>query len=461
LLRKHCQTVEVHLVDWYRRPAGDQSGFGLIEMVVAFTVLLVVLVATAELTTTVFGQAATTRAQVTATDLADQSLTELGADPLSQLQSDVNQTVYQSPVTLGGETFTIGDYLQWGDTGAPHSLCLTGSPPQIMQATVTVSWGGQHRLAETTVINPPYGQTQSQDGWLAVLVQGAASLAPSSSTTTSEQPPADVSAVGVSITPEGGSALAPLAPDASGCLYQPLAPGTYTVALQSPTTPAFVDNNNDPAPTQQDVTVTQGQATDVSFLYDQAGTVTFTGGTPTPPLASGMPVTVSNSGMAAGSQVVVTAGEAGVATAHLFPFPSSYSAWFGDCPSETPGSGWTDASSAAVTVSPGQAVSAVAGGLVDLDLEVSTTTGPVTATGTLADPSPSICPSETYGLGTVPVSGGTATLADQIIPEDYTVTVIAGSSSATVDLTWSGGDWHDTATGASYPPSSAIPVTVG
>lgn len=447
--------VEIHMMARRRKSTLEDAGFGLVEMVVAFTVLLLVLVATAELTTNIIGQAATTRAQVAATDLADQALTEIGAEPLSQLMPDVNRILTDSPVTLAGQRFTISQYLTWQNTGAPHSLCVTGSPPQVMQATVTVAWGDAHHLAETTVVNPPYGQAQNQDGWLAVLVQSA---------TNPDMPPGDVGAVSITVTPQGASPLPVLSPDSAGCLYQPLAPGTYDVGLSSPSSPAFVDNNNSPDPSQQDVTVTQGQATDLSFLYDQAAAVTFTGSTPSPPLATGMPVTVSNPGMTAGNQVVVPAGSStsSAGPVNLFPFPTGYLAWFGSCSSEAPGTGWTGASSTAISVTPGQPTTAAAGGLAELDFNVTTTPGTtITTTAALADPNSTACPSQTYGLGTVSAATSTVTVAAQIIPEDYTVKFVAGSASTTLGITWSNGTWVDSASGASYPPSSAIPVSVG
>lgn len=423
-------------------------------MVVAFTVLLVVLVATAALTITLQGQAATTNAQVSATSLADQALTELGNEPLTTLQSEVNDTVTEpNPVHLGGDTFVISHYLHWDGTGAAPSLCLSGNPPQVLQATVTVSWAGAHHVAETAVIDPPYGAAQSQDGWLSVLIQSAANA---------NDPPLDVAAVSVVITPAGQPALTPATPGADGCVYMAVPPGTYSVSLVSPAQPAFVDADNDPAPSLTGLTVTQGHATDADFLYDQAAQVTFSATSTVPLPASGMPITVANSIMTNGSQVVVAAGSTSDGPVALFPAAGGYQAWFGDCPSETPGTGWTGETASSFDVSPGQTTTVAAGGLVTLELAVATA-DPVSATATTADPDPSACPTETYGMGQGSPAGGTALIAAQIIPEDYQVTVTDQSSGAStvVDLSWdpTTGNWVDASdANTQFPPSTPIPV---
>ncbi len=430
-------------------------------MIIAFTVLLVVLVATAELTTTLIGQAATAHAQVTATDLADQTLNQLANEPISQLSPDVNRNVQLSSVSLAGETFSITQYLHWAGTGDAHSLCLTGSPPQVMQATVTVGWGQGQHLAETSVINPPYGQAQSTDGWLAVLVQSAAD--PS-------KPPVDVGAVGVVITAPGSSTPLPTeTPDATGCVYAALPPGDgYTVTLQSPASPAFVGVDGQSSPSATNINVTQGKAADVSFLYDRAAAVSFQPAAAAPPLATGMPVSVGNSGLTNGYLVAVPAGSGSTGPVDLFPFPTGYRVWYGDCLAETPSSSqdWTKTSPPTTAVQPATAVTATAGGLVQLNLAVTASgAGPVTATAVLDDPHPGLCPADHYGLGPATVDGGTAAIAAQIIPEDYTVTVTdtADGATATVDLAWdpTTGEWADTGTKTEYPTASSIPVSVG
>lgn len=389
-------------------------------MLIAFAVLLIVLVATAQLTSSLFGEAAATQSQVAATDLADQYLSSLAQAPLSTLQGDVNRTVSLGTTALGGERYALSQYLGWYGTGSAPALCVSGNPPEVMQATITVGWGHRHRVAETSVINPPYGAAQSADGWLSIRIESAADA---------NRAPGDVSAVQVVVTPQGGTAMPALAPDAQGCLYEPVPAGSYSVAVTGPSSPLFVNNNNQPTPPAVSAVVTAGQATDVAVQYDQAAAVDFVPQASNPPVASGLPVTVSNPGMTAGSQVVIPAGSPTDGPVNVFPFPSGYSAWFGDCTDEQPTSPST------VTVQPGATATASVSGLVQLNLAVSTPGSSVTGTAKLSDPN---CTTETYGLGQAPVTGGAATLSSQVIPESYllTVTDTSDGKSATLAVSW-------------------------
>jgi type II secretory pathway pseudopilin PulG len=429
-------------------PPGDDGGFGLVEMVVAFALLLVVLTATAALTTTLFGQAATAQEQVTASNLADQTLSTLADAPLTTLQADVNRTIdltASGPVVVGGNRYELSQYLAWYGTGPAPSLCVTGNPPEVLQATVTVSWAnGTQHLAETSVIDPPYGSAQSSDGWLSVQVQSAANPT---------LPPADVGAISVVITPQGGSALPAEQPDSQGCLYAPEPAGTYTVAVEGPASPVFVDNDSQTTPPPVTVSVTSGQATDVDVPFDEAAAVTFTAAPTGVPVATHLPVTVANSGMTAGSEVAVPYPATSDGPVDLFPFPSGYNVWYGDCPDEEP------AAPSSVSVSAGQPATAQIGGLVQLTLAVSTPGAAVSATATVTDPS---CPADTFGLGQHATAGGTATVAAAVIAEEYSVTVTDTSDGATasLSLSWQGSQWLDTANHQSYGPTQPIPVTV-
>jgi Tfp pilus assembly protein PilV len=425
-------------------PRRGEAGFGLLEVVIAFAVLLVVLVATAELTSSLLGQAATTRGQVTATDLADQYLNALAEDPLSTLQSDVNHNVSLGSTTVGGERYSLTQYLGWEGTGAAPSLCTSGNPPEVMQATITVTWGQTQKVAETSVINPPYGAAQSTDGWLSIRVESAAD--PS-------LPPSDVTAVSVTVTPAGGGSGTTYVPDSQGCLYQPEASGSYSVTVSGPVSPTFVDNNERTAPPAVTATVTAGQATDVGFPFDEAATVTFAPQVPGPPLASGMPVTVANPGMTSGSQVVVPAGGNGAGPVALFPFPTGYTAWYGDCSTEQP------ASPATVAVSPGTPATGTVTGLEPLTLALSGNDMTAVGTATLADAS---CTTETYGLGSAQINGGSGTMSAQVIPEAYTVTVTdqGNNQSAHLSIAWDATKQEWAYSGTETPPSTPIPMAV-
>jgi len=178
-----------------RRPGRDEGGFGLVEVMLSLSVLLVVLVATSFLVDNVAQQAATSRQKVAATELAEQWLEHLSNAPIASLQAYIAKDVQLTPqpVTVASVAYTVWGHLEWGDTGATHSLCTTGNPPQVIRATVTVKWAGQS-LGETTVINPPYGTVVPGDGFLSIQIYGLNNNNPPSDT-------ANLINVPVTITP--------------------------------------------------------------------------------------------------------------------------------------------------------------------------------------------------------------------------------------------------------------------
>ncbi len=166
-----------------RRPRRDEDGFGLVEVMLSLSVLLVVLVATSYLVDNVVQQAATAREKVAATELAEQWLEQLSNSPISSLQAYIARDVKLTPqpVTVAGVGYTVWGHLEWGDTGATHSLCTTGNPPQVIRATVTVKWAGQ-AIGETTVMNPPYGTVVPGDGFLSIQIYGLQANSPPADT---------------------------------------------------------------------------------------------------------------------------------------------------------------------------------------------------------------------------------------------------------------------------------------
>ncbi|MFZ0668688.1 MAG: prepilin-type N-terminal cleavage/methylation domain-containing protein, partial [Acidimicrobiales bacterium] len=141
-----------------RRLSVDESGFGLIEVVIAITVLLVVLVPASYLIDVAVQQTASAKDKVTATELADQGLEQLGQDPLSLLETYLDTYHKLNSYIVAGVTYTVTSYLPWQGAGNVPDLCASGSPPQEISATAIVSWGpGHQKIAEQSVIAPSYG----------------------------------------------------------------------------------------------------------------------------------------------------------------------------------------------------------------------------------------------------------------------------------------------------------------
>ena len=124
---------------------------------IAIALLLVVLVPSTQLIETTVQQSITTRDRVTALEMAEQGLEQISNDSITTLEADLNTNWAINTVTLAGVTYTVTGYLTWLGVGNNPDLCTAGSPPQVMSATATVTWGQNSKLAESEVINPPYG----------------------------------------------------------------------------------------------------------------------------------------------------------------------------------------------------------------------------------------------------------------------------------------------------------------
>lgn len=426
-----------------RRPwRRADDGFGLLDALLALTVLLVILIATSNLVTDVIKQAAHSKEQVSATEIAEQWLERLANDPIATLQSDINHTISltSTPVTVAGIGYSASALLAWADAGASQNACTSGNPPQVILATVTVTWGEHQSLAETTIVDPPYGTAIPTDGYISVQIVGASGSAP----------PGGVTNLQVTINDGPHGALTSYTPDVNGCVFQQEAPGTYTVTLSSGSG-GYVDWQENAAPSTS-LAVVSGVTAPWSFHYDQASTVSFAPSAV--PDATGMPVSVGNGQLLPLPWKTVATG--GTTSSTLFPYPSGYSVWYGDCAAEEP------SSPAMVAASPGQASAATITGLAPLELQVSKGGSPLygaTASMSVQDGADS-CPADTFGLA--PTSGTTPSPAislTEVIPETYSVTVTDPGNHMSTTFTA-----KVTATGVvvgatTYPDGTPVPVT--
>ncbi|HXX91750.1 MAG TPA: hypothetical protein VEI83_16145 [Acidimicrobiales bacterium] len=432
---------------------------------VAFLVLLVVLVPTGYLIDTVVSNAAVQRGRVTASELADQWLEKMSnATTLTTLQNDISRDVLltPTPVVIGGQPFSVWSHLEWADTGTSPSLCTSGNPPQVIRATITVKWSGQ-QMGETSIINPPYGTLVPGDGFLSIQIQGANAPAAPSDT-------ANLINVGVNVTPQGGSTTT-YNPDKYGCVYLEEPLGTYSVSLSSPAGgPTFVDWQEVLTPSQPSTqVVTAGLPAFVpAFHFDEAGTVTLIPGGSVP-VATGMPISVSNGGnlQPSGTKVIVPAGgTAGTAT--LFPYSSAYSVWYGDCTTVSGVTQEMPSSPAVVTVTPQGSASVTITGLDTLALAITRSAGafsaPPTATATTADAAApgDGCPAtaETYGLSAFSGSGSSYSDQTGILAQTYTVKVTDPTNSSVTSFSMQVGASGVVYNSTTYPYGTPVPVTV-
>jgi len=158
-----------------RGPRHGEHGFGLLEVLLSLTVLLLVLIASSYLVDSVVQQAAFNRQRVSAAELAEQYLETTSNATLSSLQADISRDVLltATPITVGGINYSVWSHLEWAGTGSAPSLCSSGNPPQVVRATMTVKWGNNQSLGETSVVDPPYGTVVPGDGFLSIQIYGA------------------------------------------------------------------------------------------------------------------------------------------------------------------------------------------------------------------------------------------------------------------------------------------------
>ena len=455
-----------------RQPRRGEGGFGLIEVIVSLTVLLLITLATAFILDDVVKQAATSREKVAATELAEQWLEQLSNAPISSLQGYIARDVQLTaqPVVVAGIGFTVWGHLEWADTGVTHSLCTSGNPPQVIRATVTVKWSSQS-LGETTIINPPYGTVVPGDGFLSIQIYGLNAPNPPADT-------ANLTNVPVTVTPTNPSGAATTYnPDQYGCVYllEPL--GTYSVSLGSPSGgPTFIDYQENPTPSQTGQTLTvAGLATSVPvFHYDEAGTVAFSPSAAAP-IAGHMPISVSNTGPM--QSVAVPAGS-NATSAALFPYASAYSVWYGDCSAVSGKPTMEEPTTpATVSVTPRGSSSASITGLDVLNIQATRAsgnfTGAVSATATINDVNAAPgtgydgCPTadstggETFTLTGFSGSANIYSSLTAILPQTYNVIVTdASAGGGTAPFAMVVGPTGVTYAGHTYPYGTPVPVSV-
>jgi len=449
------------------RRGSEDAGFGLLDVLVAMVVLLTVLVPTAYLADTVVANAATQRARVAAAELADEWLEKTSNATLATLQSEISRDTLltPTPVVVGGLSYSVWAHLDWADTGSAHSLCTSGNPPQVIRATITVKWDSpqNEQFGETSIINPPYGTVVPGDGFLSVQIQGANAPAAPADTPNLVNVP-------VTITPQGGSSTT-YNPDQYGCVYLEEPPGTYNVSLASPTGgPTFIDWQENLTPSQNSNQITvAGLATFVpAFHFDEVGTAVFSPGG-SAPLATGMPISVSNGGnlQPSGTKVVVPAGSS-TTSVQLFPYTSDYKVWYGDCSTVSGVTVEQPASPTSFALTPQGTATVTIGGLPTLAIAATRSSGnfsaPPTATATVADSSApgDGCPAtgETYGLSAFSGTGGSYSDQTAILSQTYTVKVTDPTNSSTTSFSMQVAASGVTYNGTTYPAGTPVPVTV-
>lgn len=214
-------------LEFLRTARHGEEGLGLLEVMIAFTVLLTLIIPISLLEGTLSQQAANSNQRVAADQVAESWLEQLGVQ---------NPLGTQFPITAGPFDTTVGGelYKAWYTLSLTSnngvSLCTSGVP-QLVDASVTVKWGinDQNVIEESTHFNPSSQILGPNNGFLAIPIRLNTAADPSGNTW-----PDRAQAIPITIT--GGSPTTTIVanPDPSGCVFVEVPSGTYTISLGAP-----------------------------------------------------------------------------------------------------------------------------------------------------------------------------------------------------------------------------------
>lgn len=303
------------------RPAGDDAGFSLVEVLAALAVLMVVSVAVAGGLMTAARTSATSKSRTAAAALAAQEVELARSLPQSAL---VLGTAAAKTQTVDGRTYTITRTVAWGSSAGTVNRCSGAGTGRyaFRRVSVVVTWAGMvgaTPITNETLIAPPGGSgTPDSDSQRVHVVDAGG------------QPVSDVTAV-LTGTTTSPSQLT----DKYGCaVFLDVAPGTYTVAVSRT---GYVDPNG-AATSTRTLTVAGTDTPPLAQLQlDRTSGVVITPTTPNAayPIPAGLGGTVSNTSMT--STRSATSATATTTISGLFPFKnSSYLGWAGTCTDGNP-----------------------------------------------------------------------------------------------------------------------------
>ena len=224
--------------------------------------------------------------------------------------------------------YTVTQNAQFVGQSSSTSSCDSpgSSTGQIMQVSEIVTWqgmAGTKPIKSVTTLAPPVGAYSASSGSVAAKVfDSAGAVAPN---------------INVQVT---GPSTVTQSTTSEGCAYFAFLPaGTYTVSIIAGT---GVGDQELPVPVQT-ASVTVGQTASVQFQYDRAATIAATLPSPSntpgaPPYATGMSISVVNTGLQPYGQFSFPATTTGDVTTSpsLFPYASGYTVFAGSCTDNNP-----------------------------------------------------------------------------------------------------------------------------
>jgi hypothetical protein len=293
------------------RIAQDESGLGIVEILVSLMIFAIVTVGVTYSMISMTRLTGDAAARETATNLAAAEIDRVAAIPDA---FNVYDASTPKQVVVDGITYNIETKTGWVSANGSTGNCgigAAGGQLQYKRVNVTITWDGMYlpnpvradtALAPSTRLNDPTA------GTILVSVtqesgEGQAGIAVSATKTS------------------GGAGLSdPFEPtDVDGCAYSLKAPpGTYNLTT---TKAGYIDTNQVLLPISQSITVVAGAATPVSLQQDLAATYTLkyaANSTRTVKLPTNLDVTYF------GQSAAAPLNEAGTATRKLYPWTSGY-----------------------------------------------------------------------------------------------------------------------------------------
>ena len=432
---------------WWRTRVRGDSGFALVELVVALVVFGLVFSAAASAIGSSLDSTRTSRQRVVAANLASRELdfTRNRFETPGQGPTSVQAGQVVNPDPLPGGTagqalvvdatpFTVTRTAEWVSQGATSGPCDGGSSGQLqyLRVSVSVTWprmDGVDPVTDATVLTPPLGTYSSSTGHIRVKVIDRSG----------------VPAAGHVVTVSGPGGTQSQTTAADGCAFFAfLATGAWTVGVGDA---GDVDPSWDPTPSAS-ASVTAGAVTPVSFAYDRAATVDVAADSGGSGFAfpSGVAVAAANASMPLGFRTVpVTSFPAVVA--NVWPYGDGVQWWAGNCADSDPqgvdahsAPYWPGASRGpVVATTPGQVTAAsVAGDPVTVTVSSSATGAPVAGATVYAVhavdnvcPGPVADPVNGSSVGqvlTVPAVTGAAGTTSVLLPYgSWTFEAVSGS----------------------------------
>jgi prepilin-type N-terminal cleavage/methylation domain-containing protein len=327
--------------------ANDDSGFSLIEVVVAMLIFAVVSAGVVYAMLSVMRVTKDSRDRQVAANLAAQEIDlARDIDDLFLLLDD------DRTVDLNGDTFRIVRTTSWFSNQQVELPCGAGGGTlRYKEVDVTVTWDnmrpGVDPVKANTVIDPHNRINDPALGTILVSVIGASGTGVAGATVTA-----------VPASPANGAQAltsSPAATDAQGCSYiLRVKPGNYVVSVSKANYVSDKQAATGVAPTVQ---VTAGASVSAAFAYDLGANLNLSYYSNPVPTTPKIPITLDTSFVnSAGTYVTPTTAATFSRALRVFPYASGYNIFAGYYrePSE--------ASAGCVSVDPGQWIAGVRSG---------------------------------------------------------------------------------------------------